>query len=358
MPNPRYTPFLKLKANEIAAYAALSEEIKQQIKPFFDLARRDGMTEASFCGMVTKAKTKVQRYLGKQFFFLDNYDISDDLSVNGKANYEFVIETFRELNFIPVIGLNRTDAHNKAVFVGKKQGLIKSDTAAIRLEETDFELFELVKENLTELLEDGDLFQDWVLILDCGMCRNVDAAAHAVKLATFIKRANETFEFTEIIVTGSSIPASIADVAKVQQREVIARNELLIYRAVLNTPDVGIVAFGDYTVVSPLYSDITIPPEMMRNVTAPKVLYSHEDQHLIARGGALKTHARGSLQYNDIAGEIVKLAVYRGPAYSFGDNFLHEKAQMLGKQVTPGSILNPTINAHITYMVAGHPVWV
>jgi hypothetical protein len=94
---------------------------------------------------------------------------------------------------------------------------------------------------------------------------------------------------------------------------------------------------------------------MSRIVTAPKVIYSHQDQHFIARGGALKRHGRGLLQYNDLASEIVTQPFYRGAHYSLGDEFLQAKARGIGKLVIPGSILNSTINAHITYMATAHP---
>ena len=50
----KYTPFLKLKANEVAAIASLSDVVKDKIVPFFDLARKDGMSPAGFGSMVSK----------------------------------------------------------------------------------------------------------------------------------------------------------------------------------------------------------------------------------------------------------------------------------------------------------------
>lgn len=352
----KYTPFLKLKVNEVAAMAALTDRLKDEIVPFFDLARKAGISAEDFCSMVSKSAAKLKRYQGlTRPFFLDNYDIADDIIVNGRPNYEFVMNEFKDMNFIPVIGLNRTAAHNQAVLKAKDGGVIKSNLVAIRLNEEDFESFELIEPELTTLLKAGSQFKHWILVLDCGMCRNVDPSTHAGKLSTFIAKARLNYNFLHIIVAGSSIPASIGEIAKVEARCVVARVELEIYRAI-RAVGLDSIGFGDYTVVSPLYSDVTLPPEMMRTVTAPKILYSHANHHFIARGGALKTHARGNFQYNDIASEIVAKSFYRGALYSPGDEFLQFKAQMIGKQVTPSSILNPTINAHITYMGTAHPL--
>ena len=352
----KYTPFLKLKANEVAAIASLSDVVKDKIVPFFDLARKDGMSPAGFGSMVSKSAVKLRKYVGlTRPFFLDNYDIADDILLNGQPNYEAVMHEFRELNFVPVVGLNRTMAHNQAVFNAKASGRLKSGAVAIRLVEEDFESFGLIQGELGDLIKAGAQFAHRILVLDCRMCRNVDPATHAAKLASFISQATKMFDFSLTIVAGSSIPAAIGEIAKVDVRCNISRVELTIYRTI-RAMGLDHVGFGDYTVVSPLYSDVTLPPEMMRTVTAPKVLYSYEDLHFIARGGALKTHARGNLQYNDLASEIVAQPFYRGAPYSFGDDFLNVKAKMGGKLVTPGSILNPTINAHITYMATGHPL--
>jgi hypothetical protein len=354
----RYTPFLKLKANEVGAWSELDEEVTKQVIPFFDLPIGKEMDEESFCSMVKKAARKVEKYLGESHpFYLDNFDIPDEIEVGGYPNYEYVIEHFGPMNFIPVVGLDRMDEHNRAVFEAKAKGKIKSDVIALRVLEDDFEEFELVKGQIQILVESGSgLYKDWVLILDCRLCLHVNANEHSKKLARFISAAKSAFVFAEIVVTGSSIPASISEVVGAGQRTELERVELLIFSGLAAFLDIQLLSFGDYTVVSPLYSDVALPPEVLQNIMAPKVIYSYENVHHVARGGALRTHARGHLQYNDIAAYIVAQGFYRTAKYSYGDNFLMEKSKGVGNKVTPGSILKPTINAHITYMVNGHPL--
>jgi len=355
----KYTPFLKLKVNEVGAIVELSSEVTQCITPFFDLPRKKGMTAASFCSMVTKAASKMERLLGDLGpFYLDNFDIPDDIAVDGGPNYQFVIQEFANTSFIPVVGLNRTPHHNEAIFEAKKAGLLGSDTVAIRLVAEDFEDFLLVDIEFAGLVERAkECFPEQALILDCRMCLNASAVALAAAIQAFINAAEAAFEFSEIIVAGSSIPAQIREVAKVEDAAEVARVELDIFSVLKNQAGMAHLGFGDYTVVSPMYSDLDMAPELLRNVTAPKILYGHDGIHYIARGGALKTHVRGNLQYNDMLADIVALPIYRGAEYSYGDAFIAEKAAQLGgKQVTPSSILKPTINAHITYMAIDHPL--
>jgi hypothetical protein len=353
----KYTPFLKLKANEVGAFANLADEVSDDLVPFFDLPMKKGLTEVAFRTMVDKSARKMEKYLGNdRTFFLDNFDIPDAITVGGKPNYSYVAAAFSELTFIPVIGLNRSPGHNQAVLDSKEEGLIDSSHVAVRLVGEDFDEFDLIEEELSELIGQAlEVFEDCTLIIDCRVCLNVNPGAEANRIYEFLTAAEAKLPLAEIIVTGSSLPASIGQVAKTTQESELNRVELQIFDALRSFGGMDHVGLGDYTVVSPLYSDVTLPPEMLLNITAPKVLYAHGVVHYIARGGALKAHARGNLQYNDMLSDLTKMPFYRGEHYSFGDAFIAEKAQMGGSIVTPGSVLKPTINAHITYMATDHP---
>jgi hypothetical protein len=355
-----YSPFLKLKVNEIAALVALSVEVLEKITPFFDLPRKsDQMSEAVLRQMVTKAARKVEKNLGKEYsFYLDNFDLSDDWTIDGEVSYSFVIDAFRETMFIPVLGVDRHTDHAGSIWKAKSDGLIKSSTLAIRLLEEDFLSFALVQAELADLsFAAGEAgFSDLDLILDCRLCRNHNSAELSKLVGEFIQEARGHHDFRRVVVTGSSIPASIADVIKVLQQSEISRVELQVVSRLL-AAGVEDIVLGDYTIVSPLYSEVSMPPEMLLNITAPKVMYSYVGVHYIQRGGALRTHARGNFQYNDIASALVGLPFFRGRAYSYGDEFIDDRAKgVAGKMVTPGSILKPTINAHITYMASDHPL--
>lgn len=358
MAKTKYTPFLKLKANEVGALVSLADEISGQMIPFFDLPMKSGLTEVAFLAMVDKSARKMEKYFGSdRRFFLDNFDIPDAITISGQPNFSYVAAAFSKLSYIPVIGLNRSPAHNAAVFDGKDEGIVDCSRVAVRLVGDDFEDFDLVESDLSDLMGQAlEVFDDCILIIDCRLCLNADPGVEASRIHAFLTAAEAKFPFVEIIVTGSSLPASIGQVAKTTEESELNRVELQIFDALRILGGMNHVGLGDYTVVSPLYSDVTLPPEMLLNVTAPKVLYAHGIVHYIARGGALKTHVRGNLQYNDMLSDLSKMAFYRGKNYSFGDAFIAEKANMEGSMVTPGSVLKPMINAHITYMATDHPL--
>ena len=84
---------------------------------------------------------------------------------------------------------------------------------------------------------------------------------------------------------------------------------------------------GDYTIVSPNYSEVSLPGNVMYNVMTPKTVYSYDNKHYFIRGGSLKTHPDGSSQFNEQARVIMSKPFYRGQHYSFGDSFIEEKSR-------------------------------
>ena len=348
-----YIPFLKLKANEIGALKELPLHIKEcNVLPFFDLAKKEGMTPLSFQNMVKKSVTSLSKNLKEiNEFFIDNFDIDDQIVLNNQNNYGFVIEEFSNTNFIPVVGLDRAVGRNQLVFDHKKKGTIKSNAIAIRLLLEDFESFEITHSEIEDLINQGQaLFSEWILILDNRVCLDIDVPKRVQLLVNFLTKSVREFDFEFVIITGSSIPSSISEILNVGSNITHYRVELDIYSGVTTKLDSLNLYLGDYTVVSPLYSEVNLPPEMMQNVLTPKITYTYGRVHYIARGNAIKTHHRGNLQYNDIANDLITKLYYRGASYSFGDNYLYEKAHYKGSAVMPGSILKPTINTHITYM--------
>ncbi|SED24894.1 Beta protein [Burkholderia sp. WP9] len=347
-----YVPFLKLKTGEIGALSTLDGKIKSSIVPFIDLPKKDGMTPEAFKTLVDKGAKSIANHL-KQFpmFFLDNFDIDDSLKVDGEHNYNYAIKSFGKINFSPVVGLDRAPGRNEAVFKAKETGQLATNTIALRLQSEDFENFSLVADEIDQLLKRGKgLFSDWVLVLDNRFCADVAPLQRASILAKFIHDSSAAAKFSAIIVTGSSMPPSIGDVTGVLTEHDHSRIEIAIYRALRKQVDGSKLFCGDYTIVSPLYSEVKLAPEVMYNVMTAKVVYSHGDIHYVARGGALKTHPRGNLQYNDIFAQIVTKKFYRKPMFSFGDKFIWDRTVSTGVMVTPASVLKPMINAHMSYM--------
>lgn len=346
-----YVPFLKYKVNEIAALRALNDEDIERISPFFDLPRKDNLNSEDLRLMVDRAYRKYEINLGRlPLFYIDNFDIDDRILINNSDSYLYILEKFSAANVIPVIGIDRSFERNTAVVIAKNNDVLNSDVVALRVTPEDFLSFTLVEDDIDELFETLDSkFSQFHLIIDNRVCFNVDAEERASQVIRFINEISDVYDFEKIIVTGSSIPASIRDILEPNNTVTIDRKEIDIFnRASIEIPE---ILLGDYTAVSPNYSDVSIQGELMRRVTAPKIIYSFDNQLHIKRGGAIEGHPRGNKQYNDLSLELIREPFYRGAAYSFGDNYINERANDFEPDATPSTMPKPLINAHITFML-------
>jgi hypothetical protein len=340
----------------VAGLSVLSPSLKAEVTPFFDLPRKKGMTRINFEKLVESCYKKSEKYLTAfPYIFIDSFDIPDSIAKAGSPNCKVIIEAFADFEYVPVLGLDRAADHNQAIFDAKVAGEIISNTVVVRFQPEEFDSFDLIEDELSELLSAGTKsFASWIFVFDCRVCLTSNRMKLAKDIANFVSAANEIFEIEKYIVVGSSIPATITDIARPSKESVIARVELEIFHTAQAMVGALPLALGDYTIVSPTYSEITIAPELLLSVTAPKVFYAFENSHFISRGGRIKTEGYG--QYDVIFEKIVNKSFFRKASYSWGDKFLKQRAEgAREKNVTPSTVLKPTICAHITYMAMDYP---
>ncbi|WP_335957983.1 beta family protein [Acinetobacter bereziniae] len=344
-----YIPFLKFKVNEVGALKELEIHLKETLTPFFDLPRKENISEEAFKKMIEQLVRKYELNL-KAFseFYLDNFDIDDSLKISGDENYKFALEKFINTPLIPVVGLDRSPQRNQLVF--DYASLLKTDTVAIRLTSEDLD-YQLNEDDLNDLLEAcNENYKKIHLIIDNRICLNIDVDERAQVIIEFIEAITKDKDFDKIIVAGSSIPASIRDILDTGEQKILDRDEISIYRIVKAHHNT--ICLGDYTVVSPNYSDVQVRGELMGKVTTPKVFYPFSDKMFATRGYALETHPRGHQQYNDLSLIVIGQSFYRTKINSFGDNYIYEKAHLICKKnVTPSSIPKPLVNLHISFML-------
>lgn len=346
-----YVPFLKAKRNEFNAVGELVPQVRTSICPFFDYPRKPNLDGAQFKNGVEQIAKSLKKHVGLAAeFYFDNFDIDDSVKVGTKHNYRFLLESLVAFEVTPVVSIDRSSAHLSAVVDLKTGGKLRSNAVAFRITPEDFEEYSVVKNDITIKL--GPVFAafDAVdLIFDCRICTNMDAHTTATQVNNFSKQLCDDHNVRRIILTGSSIPASVSEILSVQTEHVMHRRELDIYRAVkpmhLHAP----LTFGDYTTVSPAYSDVDLPPEILQNVMTAKLTYTLNGSHFFIRGGALKTSGRS--QYFGMAKTLCLKPFFRGATYSSGDQYFVQKGHGIGGNCGPNTVIKPSVNAHISYMV-------
>lgn len=335
-----YTPFLKSKINEFKALATLASDVSDDLIPFIDIKRNEKTYSAStYEKYLATLKKQIGKYLSRlPSFYLDDHDIGDDLSIRGVQSYEFSIKYLKNYNFIPVIGVEKNDERNSAVFSNKS--IVKSDIVALRVSTIELRAR---KKDVIQLTNEAKKYFSYVhLIVDGRIVSSLDIDAHAATINSFL--AKNKGLYSKIIIAGSSIPEQITEVAKPSKTSTVTRHEISLFSKLANNRNLFL---GDYTIVTPKYLEKQLNRKIIFNIMTPKVIYSYDHFHIVFRGATLRK--KGYFEYKKFCNELSSKNFFRGEAYSFGDSFI-ANADDYKKNITPGVILAPTINAHITYM--------
>ena len=238
----------------------IRDRLKAEVTPFFDLPRKNGMTRAEFERTVESCYKKAEKYLTAfPYIYIDSFDIPDSIAKGVSPNCSVVIEAFADFEYVPVLGLDRAVDHNQAIFDAKAADEIVSDTVVVRFQPDEFASFDLIEDELNELIAAGaELFSNWIFVFDCRVCLTSNRMKLATDVANFVSAAIEAIEVEKYIVVGSSVPATITDIARPSDESVIARAELEIFHAAQAMVGAIPLSLGDYTIVSPTYSELTI----------------------------------------------------------------------------------------------------
>lgn len=348
-----YVPFLKLKKNEILSLKILDGNVLGNITPFFDIPRIKDMGEEDFKKRIEMGVKDLTRHWDNdRKFYLDTFDVDQDLRPDGLCPFSYVRQALEKFNFIPVAGIDRDDEHLNSV----REHLDEMETKviAVRFLPNDFESYDLIKEEIEDIL--GGLIGkcDKIdLILDCRVVVANRAISIAEEAVAFTERFCKDYAVGNVILTGSSIPASIADIVPTNSETYFPRYEIQVWKAFNASfnQELTNTVFGDYGVISPEYSDIDLDARMLATVASPKAIYTLEGQHYAVRGSRFRTHADGYGQYFNLARQIASKDFFRGPHFSSGDEYITQKSQNIPKAGSPQTWIKNTLNSHITYIV-------
>jgi hypothetical protein len=343
-----YCPFLKFKNGELTALFNLLPESRNIIVPLLEIPRDDSCIEESLISRIDKCAKRMDKNLESGFsFYIDNLEVPDKIKIKGDDNYQYLIDSFSDFDIVPVIGFDRTKTHNNISYNFANK---KSKKIAIRITQDYFENFLAYKSDLKQIFDKINANVSSILLLDCNYIEDNKTVEKCIfSILRILNYINEINIFSKIIISDSSIPTPIGGKVKTDTYVEIERNEIIILRKIKENCHDMDIKFGDYTVVSPGYSEINIDPKAMLSVIMPKTVYSVLGSHYIIRGKIISKH--GLDQYFSQAETITKEKFYRGKDYSWGDNFLYERVKYKAKKITPASIIAPTVNAHIKFMI-------
>lgn len=343
-----YVPFLKAKQNELLALRTCSDETYKNLIPFLDIPRPKEVNEVEVESIVCKAKSYVDRLITvrNSVFYLDTFDIPPGVSIHGRHVYEYVLKVFEGFDIIPVIGTDREAEHINAVISSEE----RFDLVAIRLLADDLLTPNLTISEINELFSEFNTGMAFDLIFDLRLIRELPE--NTIKnIVTILEHFSNNDRVDNFIITGSIVPPVITDICRPEESHIHKKEEVSIFQSVsskVSELSLEKLLYGDYTSVSPDYSDSDIPPQLMRTVQAPKIIYSHNDRLFITRGGSLQL--KGDDQYFNLAKHVVDSGLWRGKDYSDADKYISDIAMRIPPKCGNASKwINITVCAHLEY---------
>jgi hypothetical protein len=343
----KYVPFLKLKQGEIFAVSEIKNLEGRLIVPFFEIPRDAGQSEAELIKKILSAKGTAERKLPPRYrFYLDNYEVDDEITVGNRDNYEYLLSEFSSFVVIPVTGFDRTPIHHE---ICVRQARL-SNEIAIRITPDFLEgasvYISEIKPYLDSLPEECVV----TVIIDYRLVASELIQKYERDTMAFIKSSTNSLRMSQLLLTGSSIEALSGDMVDTGDDALLTRHEInlitSVCRQLINRHNIHI---GDYTTISPDFSEVNLPMGILAGVMCPRITYSTLNEHYLVRGNTFRRD--GWEQYRYLATKIMRHSFYRGENYSTGDRYIYEKSQANSKNGSPGAMVRHSANAHMEMML-------
>ena len=345
-----YVPALRWRTGEYQALLKLSDAAKDRIVPLITIPPLEFDFEDN------EAKKTVQAHVGP---FPKRYKdkwkkrkawIDVDASIqrakmdNGLTVFAHVFEELRKFGAeaVPVASL---DCEADVISILSNIVAMDEKGAAIRARLEHLMLPNFAKElvGLTASLK-ADLNQT-DLIVDLGTPAYEPYVAFAGALAVALSKIPNLEAFRSFVIIGTAFPDSLKEVAV--PGGFVDRHDWKFYRALVGhlPPKMRRPTFGDYTIVHPAF---VASIDMRIIKPGGKLVYTTKEQWMIRKGGAFRDNPKQMRGHCD---HVVKSGHFRGPAFSFGDDYIQKCALKRDGPSTMTRWKTVGINHHIMHVL-------
>lgn len=350
-----YTPILRNRQSEMLSLKHLGASVKPLLVPLIDIAAPSrSLDRASAEAYVAKRIAHSGKVAsGLSTVLIDSSELDPDFRLTGDEHplaAAAATMAAAKVPAIPVTGLHRDDAHRVvAAGIARKHD---APRLCIRLDETDVSTATLTMRDILDLASEASLTANEVIVLlDLQCLWDRDIQVVSVELSRLL-RLLAAHAWAGIVVGGYGFPDQLSTACTTNSQTYLRRVEQDLFygvsAAVTNSP----VWFADYTVVSP--SNVELDVRLINRLMSPKAMYALESEWFVVRGGAFSSHPDSYGQYYALADEIVALAEFSGPDFSYGDKYIHDRHLRSGKPGSPGSWITACVNHHVTFTALAH----
>lgn len=298
----KYVPILKWRAGEKLALYNVYEGFKDNILPLIELVNDEGDHDDDL--------SKDIAAVWKRPAYLDVHYRRKDFAKTALDN--IASHTNLGVDVIPVVWL---DSPPIIIDSAKSVALMCHNGAAIRIDLYDDQAMDGIKNEIDLILYGLNLaYEKTDLILDF---RYLDVASRYPELLKELNAALDMKKWRRVIISSSAFPATLTPF-KVNADNFIPRSEWTLWQQNRNLIDRATI-YSDYTVRNPENIDRAGQPSI-------SVRYTLGSDYQIFRGKMNDEH----FKYLAHGLNIVTLYDNEYPSsFSWGDNFIHEKAKEL-----------------------------
>ncbi len=345
-----YTPILKGKANDLKALGKLPRSLSAHVHPLVELlSPNEGETVEESC---VRFAHQLRKHCALQPVSVDLHSIAPtDTTDDGSPALEALCSSLRGLGipFTPVFGFD----HEPELW--ERVGKIAARAGrglTLRLKIDDIEAGEDTIADLIESIRDfGIPAAETNLLIDLEGVGSFDPVA-LVRLRgvtqDFVDAALSAASFRLISVIGSSMPKDVGEVPK-DGCMTYYRNEMPLWLNVASGIRTELIAFGDYGIVHPNFSDKIVATNANAKIRYTKGLRQH-----IFRGYSLR-EGKKYRQYHDLAQRVVESPVYIDRDHSYGDDYVWRCANREVGCGNLGTWVEVDMNHHMVYVAAQLP---
>jgi hypothetical protein len=342
---PMYTPIVKAKLNDLKAVQRLSDDILSIAKPMIEVLPPPKGT-SNVDDVLRKLCQQAEKYLGGMEIFVDFYWFGtkslDGLGENG------AIAGFRQLAKNGIF-VTPTYAVDRDPSLWKKLSAVtklhnRGFCFRVDVDDLDDQALATWSEIKKRAIEIGVSLESVDLLIDMRDVRAIEQEGAINTLLDFLGSDPELETLRSIVIAGSS---ALKDVTSVPKNDVLAvpRRELSIWsRLIFERPGLKLLSFGDYGVIHPDFS----PRGPSKHMNG-KIRYTTGTDTRYCRGNSLREGAKFA-QYFGLAKKVTSEVGYCGPAYSFGDQYVHDCANSKIGPGNLGSWVLADMNHHMTYV--------
>jgi len=348
-----YVPILKGKEGEFAALEVLSNDVRNQIRPFIEIPGvaydySNDRPSKSLDDHISSVANRLGRCWKNAPIYVDfSWIEADERLQDGGDPIEGMLEQCLQLSVPAIPVVTRTTSATGLSAVGR-YSRSTGNGCCVRLLLEDFEEEVELETEIARMFRamSGAQIELADLVLDFEDIGN-DSSRAVLLARSVLSMIPLKDQWRCVVLSAASFPEDLSEV-DASTISLLPRREWHLWKTLQRRPNVlprRDLVFGDYAIAHPIPRELD--PRTMR--MSANIRYTAPDDWLIVKGRNVRQY--GFEQYFDLCRLLTQRQEYSGRQFSWGDNFIFECAAGTAGPGNATTWRKVGTNHHITMVV-------